>query len=125
MIQEQHWHTCDRLLITDEAARASVQVDILKLTGDKKRLKADALIWSLWVDRPHRHNGAGERMLRAAEDAARRHGCKSVSLKWDGRESEDWVLQWYMGRGYAEVEFDYHCSLLVKQLDDNKQDKQG
>ena len=63
MIQLQHWLSCDRLLITDETRRASVQVDIFKRDDFRRNYRADALLYALWVDEPHRQQGAARLLI--------------------------------------------------------------
>ena len=116
MIQVQHWHTCDRVLITDEEHHGSVQLDILKDCTAKENLRSDALVWALCVDEPYRGRGVGAALLGRAETEAAKRGCESVSLEWDRRDSKEWTLQWYMRQGYDEKEFGHYGSLLVKQL---------
>lgn len=116
MIQLQHWLSCDRLLITDETRRASVQVDIFKRDDFRRNYRADALLYSLWVDEPHRRQGAARLLIEAAEREAASHGCRSLALEWDRREAAVWTLEWYERLGYEEKAFGNHNSLLVKQL---------
>lgn len=116
MIQEQHWKDCDRVIVVDTENNASVQVDLLKEEREKERFHADALLWALWVDKEHRRKGVARKLMETAEREARERGCKTISLHWDDREAKRWTLDWYMRRGYREVEFGRHQSLLVKTL---------
>lgn len=116
MIQLQHWLSCDRVLITDETRRASVQVDIFKRDDFRRNYRADALLYALWVDEPHRRQGAARLLVEAAEREAASHGCRSLALEWDRREAAVWTLEWYERLGYEEKAFGNHNSLLVKQL---------
>ncbi len=116
MIQEQHWKDCDRVIVVDTENNASVQVDLLKEAREKERFHADALLWALWVDKEHRKKGVARKLMETAEREARERGCKTISLHWDDREAKRWTLDWYMRRGYREVEFGRHQSLLVKTL---------
>ena len=116
MIQLHHWLSCDRLLITDETRRASVQVDIFKRDDFRRNYRADALLYALWVDEPHRRQGAARLLIEAAEREAASHGCRSLALEWDRREAAVWTLEWYERLGYEEKAFGNHNSLLVKQL---------
>ena len=116
MIQLQHWLSCDRVLITDETRRASVQVDIFKRDDFRRNYRADALLYALWVDEPHRRQGAARLLIEAAEREAASHGCRSLALEWDRREAAEWTLSWYQRLGYEEEAFGNHNSLLVKQL---------
>ncbi len=116
MIQLQHWLSCDRVLITDETHRASVQVDIFKRDDFRRNYRADALLYALWVDEPHRRQGAARLLIEAAEREAASHGCRSLALEWDRREAAEWTLSWYQRLGYEVEAFGNHNSLLVKQL---------
>lgn len=118
MIQAQQWFDHERILITDERCYGSVQVYVP--TTDKEKWQdinhADALIYALWVDEPCRKNGVARTLIETAEREAKAHGCKSVCLEWDRRESEEWTLRWYERLGYEEKEFGRDCSLLVKRF---------
>lgn len=116
MIQLQHWLSYDRVLITDETHHASVQVDIFKRDDFRRNYRADALLYALWVDEPHRRQGAARLLIEAAEREAASHGCRSLALEWDRREAAVWTLEWYERLGYEEKAFGNHNSLLVKQL---------
>ena len=118
MIQLQTWGDFDRILITNEQHHGSVQVDIPTVDKDKwmERYQADALIYALWVDEPHRGHEVGLHLLEAAEEQARKHGAKTVALEWDRRDTPEWVLDWYERLGYEEKAFGRYSSLLVKAL---------
>lgn len=118
MIQKQHWHELDRIIITDEARNAIVQLDIFH-KGDKGRreiYKADCLLGSLWVNPPCQGQGTGNRLMALAENMAREEGCKSVALGWDWRDSGEWVCDWYKRLGYEVIAFGQFSLLMVKQL---------
>ena len=76
----------------------------------------DALLYALWVDEPHRRQGAARLLIEAAEREAASHACRSLALEWDRREAAVWTLEWYERLGYEEKAFGNHNSLLVKQL---------
>ncbi|MDC7120447.1 GNAT family N-acetyltransferase [Cellulomonas fimi] len=57
-------------------------------------------LYGLHVDADHRGRGAGERLVRAAEDAARDRGAAALSLDAD---RDDPVVGWYERRGYRRV----------------------
>ena len=119
MIQFQKWYSCDRIIITDEANNASVQVDLLKTENLKEHYKADALIWALWVNEANRGCGVGKALLKKAEELALKKHCHEVAVEWDGRESDNWVHDWYERQGYDCKEFDSRSALLVKDLREN------
>jgi hypothetical protein len=58
------------------------------------------------------------RLINLAEVIAKKNGHKSVFLEWEAKNSERWVLDWYLRRGYEEREFDRYgtSSLLEKKL---------
>lgn len=74
------------------------------------------LIYNLHVEVRHRRKGYATALLDAAEDWLRKQGSEEATLEWDGHESEYWVLDWYVRRGYDEKEFGNHSSLLEKRL---------
>lgn len=119
MIQFQQWFGCDRILITDEVVISSIQVDFLKTEDLKEHYKADALIWALWVHEDFRECGVGFRLLKKAEELALKHGCNTVAVEWDNRESKQWVRDWYGELGYECKAFGSYSSLLVKDLREN------
>lgn len=116
MIQFQKWYTCDRILITDEANNASVQVDLLKSESLKEHYKADALIWALWVNEANRGYGIGKALLKKAEELIYKRCIYKVAVEWDSRDSKSWVRDWYERKGYEEKEFGVGNALLVKDL---------
>lgn len=127
MIQQQHWYGVDRILITDEEHNASVQLDIFQQGKDEGRFEeyqADCLVWALWVSKGNRKKGVATRLLEAAEKRAASHGCKSIALTHDNRDTPEWVMRWYERRGYKEKAFGRHTSLMVKQLSIDKETKE-
>ncbi len=118
MIQKQHWFDIDRIIVTDEANNASVQLDIFHKDDEKRHevFKADCLLWALWVSNPFRGQGVAKRLMEVAERYAITFGCESVALEYDRRDSEPWVFRWYERLGYEEKEFGRYNTLMVKQL---------
>lgn len=117
MIQHQHWEDSIRILVTDERHYGSIQVFIPKHTEDKPLDgEADALIYSLWVGERHRGRGVAKLLMEAAERELKSCGIKTVAISWDGRDSPQWVLQWYERLGYEKKAFDYRCCTLLKHL---------
>ncbi len=129
--QEQDWYHTTRYLFTAILVRyvyGSVQLDVPK--PHEKEAEAfwqdcDAFIYALFVDECSRKNRLAFSLLYAAEKQADHLGCKTVGLRWDDRESEPWVLEWYKRRGYEEirVEADGHVHFLVKKLSQDNDDK--
>ena len=117
MIQYQHWEDSIRILVTDEHHYGSIQVFIPKHTEDKPlNGAADALIYALWVDERHRACGVAKLLMEAAERELKSCGITTVAISWDGRDSPQWVLQWYERLGYEGKDFDYRCCTLLKRL---------
>lgn len=117
MIQHQHWEDSTRILITDEQHHGSIQAFIPNRTEDKPlNGEADALIYSLWVGERHRGRGVAKFLMEAAERELKNCGIKTVAISWDGRDSPQWVLQWYERLGYEGKAFDYRCCTLLKRL---------
>lgn len=124
MLQIQDWDNpkgYKRILITDGAHQASIQIDTLVTWEAKVRYAgADALIYALWVNTPYRGQGRGRALLKRAERMAKEFGCKVVALTWDEKEAPRWVLDWYLRQGYNDKQFGRGCALLVKDIE--KQD---
>lgn len=118
MIYRQHWFDFDRIIITDEANNASVQLEIFR-KDDKVRhehYKADCLLYALWVNERYREDGAARKLMGKALLMAKELGCKCVALEYDCREAPEWVREWYERIGFEEKEFGRFESLMVKQL---------
>ena len=115
MIQYQKWKDEIRILITDEQNYGSVQVSIpcydSKISG-----KADALIYSLYVDSGCRERGVATKLLQSAERQAKLNGVQTIGIEFDKDESESFVLKWYLKNGYKP--FDKESNLLIKELED-------
>lgn len=118
MIQEQKWHDMTRIIVTDEENHGTVQVEIAKdgFKGTRIEGAADALVYNLWVDKPFRKKGVARRLMEAAENEARKRGCKTMCLEWSDYDSERWVERWYERFGYMEKKFGRHSALMVKEL---------
>lgn len=113
MIQYQKWKDEVRILITDEHCYGSVQISIphynCKITG-----KTDALIYSLYVDPTYRRKGVAKQLLQLAEQQAKLSGVKIIGIEFDKKESENFVLNWYLENGYTP--FSKRSKLLIKKL---------
>ena len=127
--QLQDWYHVGRCLIS-EVWRGNVygtlHLDIPKQhekESDPFWKDCDAFIWALFVDECARKDGIARKMMSEAEDMCGMCSCFTVGLRWDDRESEPWVLDWYKRRGYKEIrtEEDGHAHFLVKDLS-NKAD---
>lgn len=117
MIQYQHWEDSIRILVTDEQHYGSVQAFIPNLIEDKPLDgEADALIYSLWVGEAYRGHEVAKHLMEAVERELKSYGVKTVAISWDGRDSPQWVLQWYERLGYEKKAFDYRCCTLLKHL---------
>ena len=129
MIQIQDWDNpkgYKRILITQEARQASVQIVTLATREKKERYAgADALIFALWVNKPYRAHGVGRALLGMAESMAKELGCKAVALTWDEHGSPRWVLDWYLRQGYNGKRFGRGCAMLVKDLEVEADEPQG
>lgn len=117
-IIHQQWYKERRALIIDTENLSMVQVSVPDADSDDNRIegKADALIYSLWVDEFARRRGVGRKLLEMAEREARRMGCKTVCLEWDWRETPEWVRRWYNRMGYSGQRMSDNFWLLTKKL---------
>ena len=115
----QEWKSIGttRINISTTDTLATVIVDVIKeKTAGQRYNVGDALIWNLCVHKDYRGERYGRQMLAEAELRAKQYGAKVAYLEWDGRDSEKWVLDWYMRSGYEEVEFWRDYELLKKEL---------
>ena len=127
--QIQDWYHVRRYLISEVLGLdvyGTLHLDIPKQhekENDPFWKDCDAFLWALFVDGIVRNNGLAKKMMREAETLCLMAGCRTVGLRWDDRESEPWVLDWYERIGYEEirVEEDGHAHFLVKDLS-NKAD---
>ena len=115
MMQKQTWKDEIRILITDEENLGSVQISIPSYASDIFG-KADALIYSLWVDILHRRRGVAKHLLQLAEQQAKLNGVKTIGLEFNKDESDRFVLDWYLRSGYKP--FNKKSNLLIKELKD-------
>lgn len=127
--QIQDWYHVRRYLISGVLmldVYGTLHLDIPKQhekENDPFWKDCDAFVWALFVDCIVRNTGLAKKMMREAETLCVMAGCRTVGLRWDDRESEPWVLDWYKRMGYEEirVESDGHAHFLVKDLS-NKAD---
>ena len=130
--QIQDWYHVRRYLISEVLGLdvyGTLHLDIPKQhekENDPFWKDCDAFLWALFVDGIVRNNGLAKKMMREAETLCVMAGCRTVGLRWDDRESEPWVLDWYERIGYEEirVEEDGHAHFLVKDLS-NKADSES
>ena len=127
--QIQDWYHVRRYLISEVLGLdvyGTLHLDIPKQhekENDPFWKDCDSFLWALFVDGIARNTGLAKKMMREAETLCLMAGCRTVGLRWDDRESEPWVLDWYKRIGYKEirVESDGHVHFLVKDLS-NKDD---
>ena len=127
--QIQDWYHVRRYLISEVLmldVYGTLHLDMPKQhekNNDPFWKDCDAFLWALFVDGIARNTGLAKKMMREAETLCLMAGCRTVGLRWDDRESESWVLDWYKRIGYKEirVESDGHVHFLVKDLS-NKAD---
>lgn len=130
--QIQDWYHVHRYLISEVLMRhvyGTLHLDIPKQhekENDPFWKDCDAFLWALFVDGIVRNTGLAKKMMREAETLCLTAGCRTVGLRWDDRESESWVLDWYKRIGYEEirVESDGHAHFLVKDFS-NKYDSES
>ena len=113
MIQKQVWKDEVRVLITDEENLGSVQISIPLYHSDIFG-KADALIYSLYVNTVYRQQGVATRLLQLAEQQAKLNGVQVIAIEFDKEESKSFVLDWYLREGYEP--FSEKSNLLIKKL---------
>lgn len=117
MIQYQHWEDSIRILVTDEQHQGSIQAFIPYRAEDRPLDgEADALIYSLWVDERYRGHEVAKHLMEAVESELKRCGVANVAISWDGRDSPEWVLQWYERLGYEERALGRKCRTLLKRM---------
>ena len=122
--QWQTWYHVNRVLISMVLYRnvyGSCQLDMPKPHEKETEpfwQDCDVFLYALYVDTYARNHSIAKNMLAAAESVCQYEDCKTIGLRWDDRESESWVLDWYKRMGYEEirVESDGHARFLVKDL---------
>ena len=114
MIQHQKWKDEERILIVDEQNCGSVQVSIPCYNSIKISGKADALIYALYVDERYREQGIATKLLKIAEQQAKLNGVQVIGIEFDKKESESFVLDWYIKNGYKP--FSKRSKLLIKKI---------
>lgn len=116
MIQKQYWKDEIRILITDEQNHGSIQISIPYYDSNILG-KADALIYALFVDEGYRKNNVAKRLLKLAEQQAKLNGINIIGIEFNKKESESFVLDWYLREGYKSfIINDNENILLIKRL---------
>ena len=77
-------------------------------------IRSCAMIYRLSVEKKHRRNGYGHRLLNEAKNEARRLGANVVSL---AAKKGSFMLDWYQRRGYKPVFSDSEFVTFYKELD--------
>lgn len=113
MIQYQKWKDEIRILITDEQNHGSVQISIPRYECNISG-KADALIYALYIDNRYREQGVATKLLQSAEQQIKLNGLQIAGIEFDKKESESFVLAWYLKIGYKP--FSKRSKLLIKKL---------
>ena len=106
-----------RLNVLADKGRGLVLIDLIK-NDNWEYIGGDALIWNLCVSADFRRKGIGRGLLECAEMVGRSKGVKRSYLEWSGKDSERWVLDWYVRKGYHIVNGHAdigHCK-LCKEL---------
>lgn len=106
----QYWDNKERLIIVCD--EGSVFVDI---TVSPNKIDRKAFIWGLNVDPDYRGMGFGNSLLKWAEDCIREKSINKVELEWE-YPSPLWVYDWYIRKGYKEIDFSEGYSKLQKTL---------
>lgn len=91
--KEQHWPRFKRIFVFDDKNNASAILDV-------EKEESSGFIWSLFVDESCRKQGIATKLIKYAENIAKRRGCKQISLKWNEGLSIDWSKSWYERLGY-------------------------
>ena len=119
MIQIQDWEQSQKIIVVDEINHGTVQVEVPKPGPykDEYYQYADCAIYGLWVDEKYRKQGSARLLIEAAEQEAKKLGCKSVQLEWDDKGSKTFVLEWYKRIDYRVMARNENDRLLlVKEL---------
>ena len=110
-VQEQQWSTFTRYIIFSKKGAV-----IFEKHKNPLSWGGHTFIYGLWVIEKYRKSGIGRQLLDKAEEIARSIGCEDVCLVWENTTPK-WVFEWYMKKGYEELEWGYNGSLLIKRFD--------
>lgn len=76
-------------------------------------IRSCAMIYQLSVEKEHRRNGYGQKLLNEAENEARRLGANVVSLT---AKKGSFMLGWYQRSGYEPLFSDSEYVTLFKKI---------
>ena len=110
-VQEQRWNTFTRYIIFSR--RGSI---IFEKHNNILPWGGYTYIYGLWVVEEYRKTGIAGQLLDKAEEIARSLGCEDVCLEWENTTPK-WVFDWYIKKGYEELELSCSGSLLIKRFD--------
>lgn len=110
-IYTQHWDNKERLIIVCDKGSVFVDITISPNKVDKK-----AFIWGLNVDPEFRGMRFGSSLLKYAEDCVKEQNIDKIELEWEA-SSPLWVYDWYVRKGYKEIEFSEGYSRLCKTFE--------
>ena len=110
-VQEQQWSTFTRYIIFSKKGAI-----IFEKHKNPLSWGGYTCIYGLWVIEKYRKNGIARQLLDKAEEIARSLGCEDVCLVWENTTPK-WVFEWYMKKGYEELEWNYNSCLLIKRFD--------
>lgn len=109
-IYTQYWGNKERLIIVCDYGSVFVDITISPNKIDRK-----AFIWGLNVCPDSKGMGWGNSLLKCAEGSVRERLINKVELEWE-YSSPLWVYDWYVRKGYKEIEFSEGHSRLCKTL---------
>lgn len=110
------WEDRDYTTYILEKDMEGVAECIVNYYGDNKK---QAYLWNLQVIEEYRKCGIARQLIDMVCRYAKIRGCKEISLEWEAKESDGWVLDWYKRLGFKAdfEEKDTPFSItLVKKL---------
>lgn len=102
MVITQHWPRFDRVLIIDKDTQSTLFIDIEEDVDYGYR--ETAWLWNLYVKEEYREQGIATKLIKDAEQAAKKKGCVATLLKWNELMSAGFTKDWYRRLGYTEKE---------------------
>ena len=107
MVIIQHWPRFDRILRIDEDTQSTLFMDIEEDVDYGYR--ETAWLWNLYVKEEYREQGIATKLIKDAEQAAKKRGCVAALLKWNEFMSAGFTKDWYRRLGYTikEVQDSY------------------
>lgn len=114
MIITQHWPYFDRVLIIDVDTQSTLFIDIGEDIDYEYR--KTAWLWNLYVKEEYREQGIATKLIKDAEQAAKKNRCVAVLLKWDKYMSAKFTRAWYKRLGYTKKEVGEDCIIYEKIL---------